>query len=248
MLFLFDMVAENRNYVVQNLKQALSTIGSNKIVADRYNVTEVTVSRWRSGKSSPTFDVVIDIANSAEVSVDWIVNGENNKTSYTILHSALWQTLNPLITLGMIQIPDDINKGELSRMLLKNIINHQQGGEEETVLFETNNDNLGKISSEVLKDTMQQLNMDISELSKSTDYSEDFIKLLLQDDSEWTVGCAKEIGAAINVSPVELLFPGVFDGMEKQYYDLLISADHRQREKIVAIRQAVSRQDTSIEN
>jgi transcriptional regulator with XRE-family HTH domain len=59
---------------------------SQEEISERFNVSRQTISKWENGQSQPSIEMLIDLANWFEVSIDDLVRGDmtkNKKVTYT---------------------------------------------------------------------------------------------------------------------------------------------------------------------
>ena len=69
-----DMSFPNR------IRQIRQGVGDNQAeFAKRFSVQRGAVTLWESGKSSPTIKTAAEIARVGNVSLDWLVNGEEKQ-------------------------------------------------------------------------------------------------------------------------------------------------------------------------
>ena len=74
-----------------NLRTLLSEKSlTQKVIAENFNTTQQTVSRWLNGQNEPDITTLIKLADFFEVSVDYLLGREND---YAIIKSSSAPTL-----------------------------------------------------------------------------------------------------------------------------------------------------------
>ena len=74
-----------------NLRTLLSEKSlTQKVIAENFNTTQQTVSRWLNGQNEPDITTLIKLADFFEVSVDYLLGREND---YAIIKSSNVPTL-----------------------------------------------------------------------------------------------------------------------------------------------------------
>ncbi|MCP4184930.1 MAG: helix-turn-helix transcriptional regulator [Hyphomicrobiales bacterium] len=73
------------------------------------------------------------------------------------------------------------------------------------------------------------------ELAELAHTSSQQISRLEQDERSWTLDWAKRLAPHLKISPVELLFPGMFSEMDKEFFDVMSSLKSEERKKAIDI-------------
>lgn len=203
--------------------------------------------------SMPSLDKAEKIATAHDVSIDWlfgISDMENPNKMFLELakihNSALIDIITPLVAQELITINKviDVNKLSLSivERMMKGILSNKQYPLMNEII------DLGDTSIEVMKNGMIKEGLSLEDVALRTGYEPEFLKILLKDLSEWNVDIALKIGKAIKVSALDLLFPLMFDSLEKRYFELISSATPVQKEKMLSIRRAASDDQNTKDN
>ncbi|PCI85448.1 MAG: hypothetical protein COB24_12985 [Hyphomicrobiales bacterium] len=68
----------------KRLKTAIKTAGGNKKVSELSNVPLGTLNNYIRGVSEPTLTKIIDIANTCNVSIDWLAYGDRANNNHHV--------------------------------------------------------------------------------------------------------------------------------------------------------------------
>lgn len=79
----FEEIFEESSVIPERIKAAMDSKGiSQRELAKECKITEATMSRYLNGKRIPKATMLLIIANTLGVSVDYLLGNENNNTAY----------------------------------------------------------------------------------------------------------------------------------------------------------------------
>ncbi len=87
----------------------------------------------------------------------------------------------------------------------------------------------------LLRKVRKGLKLSQFELAELAHTSSQQISRLEQDERSWTLDWAKRLAPHLKISPVELLFPGMFSEMDKEFFDVMSSLKGEERKKAIDI-------------
>ncbi len=104
-------MAELRDIFPQRLKEVFKNEKSQTVTADKLNTVQGNISKWVTGESLPTADMLFTIAKMYRVSVDWLMGLSDEKevdavSIKKLTYEQISLIIHRLIELGSIEILD----------------------------------------------------------------------------------------------------------------------------------------------
>lgn len=203
---------------VGRLGQLISEAGSRKKLSERSGTSDRTIEKWKQGARSPNLNTAADFASSCGVSLDWLVGlsefrltADQTSVSLPTVDRALWSVLDPLIDQGIVELSPGVKRELLSRSLTTALAR-------ERGIVMTDDKSVGS-AAEAVRTAIDQSGLSLEDLAKATGIDVARLEQLQSDKVDGNSEEYLSIAKALNVSPVQFLFPGVDEPLAEQFFE-----------------------------